>query len=326
MSSTVAVDPMAGADAVASVLRSNLVMVTGKGGTGKTTTATALAVLGARMGRDTVLCEIDNQRPSVDAVFGRELGFEPTEVLPGLQACNIDFPGSLRAFVHRMVPVRRVVRLVLDNRMVSRFLDFTPGSRELVIMSRLGELAEAHDLVVVDMPASGHAFSLLDVLRSARGLFRSGPVRTLAENLTEVVQARDTRLVFVALPEEMVVNETLETLQRMRSGELVGGPPTVILNRATLPSMTEGERELIRRLSTQELDPAAQEFVRAGTWEDRLEQATAASIGRLQEAFSHPPALVPPSGGGGVPREIVQAVAVHLGRMVGLARRDVQWT
>lgn len=311
---------------VRSLLDSRLLMVTGKGGTGKTTYAAALAVLGARLGKRTLLVEIDNQRPSTSAVFGVEPPFEPVTVQPGLSLCNIDFSGALQAFVHKMVPVRRVVRLVLENRMVGRFLDFTPGSRELVIMSRLGTLVEANDLVVVDMPASGHAYSLLDILRSARGLFRSGPVRTLAESLTEVIQAPTTRLAFVALPEEMVVNETLETVERMRRGGMIGGPPAVLLNRATLPSLTGPERELIGRLSEASLDPLAKEFVRAGRWEDRLEQATSEAVDRLGNAFEDPPVLIPPSGGGGVPSAIVSAVAVHLGRGVGLTRRDVEWT
>jgi anion-transporting ArsA/GET3 family ATPase len=320
------VDPRAGADAVRAVLNSNLVLVTGKGGTGKTTAAAALAVVGARLGRRTVLCEIDNQRPSVDAVFERQLDFTPTPLMPNLHGCNIDFSGALAAFVHRMVPMRRVVKLVLENRMINKFLDFTPGSRELVIMSRLGELADEYDLVVVDMPASGHAFSLLDVLRSARGLFRSGPVKALAERLSEQVRESSTRLVFVALPEEMVVNETLETLERMRTSGVVGGDPLVLLNRATLPSMTVGERQLIDRLAQAELAVLAREFVRAGRWEDRLEQATSTSISRLSVAFPGPPVLVPPAGGSGGPRENVSAVAVHIGRLVGLTRREVEWT
>jgi anion-transporting ArsA/GET3 family ATPase len=305
---------------------SKLIMVTGKGGTGKTTFACALALLGARLGRRTVLCEIDNQRPSCGAVFGRVPRFEPVDVLPNLSLSNIEFTGSLEGFIEQMVPMPRVVRLVLENKMVHRFLDFTPGSRELVIMSRLGALCDQNDLVVVDMPASGHAFSLLDILRSARGLFRSGPVRAHAEHLTERLRAATSRLVFVALPEEMVVNETLETMDRMAAAALIGGPPVVLLNRATLPSLTTDERSLLARLAEQPLDPVAREFVRAGRWEDRLEQATKTSVDRLRERFGHEPPLIPPAGGGGVPREIVTTVAVHLGRQVGLTRREVQWT
>lgn len=310
---------------VASLLDSRLVMVTGKGGTGKTTYAAALAVLGAAKGRRTLLCEIDNQRPSTAAIFGVLPEHEPREVRANLSICNVRFADALTAFIHQMVPVRRVVRLVLENKIVQRFLDFTPGSRELVTLARIGSLVDQYDLVIVDMPASGHAFSLLDVLRSAIGLFRSGPVRTLAHDLQGLVRRPGTRMVFVALPEEMVVNETLETYERMRVGEVLGGDPVVFLNRATLPSLTDPERDLIARLSTLALDPLALEFVRAGRWEDQLEQATAAARDRLGEAFPGGVVLVPPAGAGGVPRHTVASVAVNLGRQVGVTRRDLPW-
>lgn len=320
-----AAEPSA-ATSVVSLMEARLVMVTGKGGTGKTTFASALAVLGAAKGKRTVLVEIDNQRPSTAAVFGRTPAYVPHEVLPGLSITNITFIDALTSFVEEIVPVRRVVKLVLENKIVQRFLDFTPGSRELVTLARLGQLTKSYDLVVVDMPASGHAFSLLDVLRSAIGLFRSGPVRALAHELGDLIRDGRTRLVLVALPEEMVINETLETVDRLREGLLVGGPPVVFLNRATLPSMTDEERELVRRLGEVETDELGREFVRAGRWEDELEQATAVARDRLAASFTETPVLVPPAGPGGVPRAVVLAIAVHVGRLVGLTRRELPWT
>jgi hypothetical protein len=184
---------------------------------------------------------------------------------------------------------------------------------------------EDYDLVIVDMPASGHAFSLLDVVRSALGLFRSGPVRKLATELRQLLHHAGTRVVFVALPEEMVVNETLETFDRMRAARVIGGESVVFLNRATRPSLTAEERELMAQLAALDLDPLAGEFVRAGRWEDQLEQATYEARDRLGQAFSESPVLVPPAEAGGLPRQIVESVSVHLGRLVGVTRRDLPW-
>ena len=308
------------------LLDSRLIMVTGKGGTGKTTYAAALATLAAAQGRRTCLCELDNQRPSMPAIFGTEAGFDPVEVRPNLFVCNIRWSEALRAYLASMIPVRRVVRLILDNQIVGRFVDFTPGSQELVSLSIVGNLVDEYDVVVVDMPASGHAFSLLDVTRSALGLFRSGPVRRRAGELTELILAETTRMVYVALPEEMVVNETLETFEKMKDYNMIGGQPMVFLNRATLPSLTDEERSLIQRLTDRDLDGIEGEFVRAGRWEDQLEQATLNSQHRLTESLPVEPILVPPSGAGGVPKEVVGSVAVHLGRLVGLSRRALAWT
>ncbi len=309
------------------LLDSRLVMVTGKGGTGKTTYAAALAVLGAVRGRRSVVVELDNQRPSLTAVFHKEPRFQPAPVRLNLDLANLAWEGALHAYIESVVPSRRVTNLILNNPVVGRFLDFTPGSREMVILSAVGALVEKYDLVVVDMPASGHAFSLLDITRSALGLFRSGPVRTRATELKSLIGDSRTQVVLVALPEEMVVNETLETIARMRSFQMLHHQPTVFLNRATLPSLTEVERELLRRLvAAEDLLPLEREFVLAGRWEDGLEQATATAQRVLAEQLGVSPLLVPPSVPGGVPRDTVEAVAVHLGRSVGATRREIAWT
>lgn len=310
---------------VQSLLDSRLVLVTGKGGTGKTTYAAALALLGAAKGRRTLLCEVDTDRPSMSAIFGAPPATVPTRVQPHLDLVNVHWDVALAEYLRRYLPSRRIVGRVLENKVVRRFLDFAPGARELFILSRLVDLVGDYELVVVDMHASGHAFSLLDITRSAVGLFRSGPMLTRAKQIIETVQAKDTRMVFVCLPEEMVVNETLETVQRMRDSQLLGGEPAIFLNRATLPSLTEGERVLIARLAQQELGTDAREFVRAGFWEDALEQATALSQQRLTESFGTAPVLVPPTGAGGVPRHVVAGIAAHLGRMVGVSRRELPW-
>lgn len=307
------------------LLDDRLVFVTGKGGTGKTTTAAALAVLLAAKGRRTLLCEVDNQRPSLAPIFGRDAGFEPVRMHERLDVANLVWPASLVAYLQRMIPMGRIVKAILDNEMVRRFLDFVPGSQELVTLSAIVDLVGRYDVVVVDLPASGHAFSMLDITRSALGLFRGGPIRGRVEELRAVLRAPTTRMVFVGLPEEMVVNETIETVDKMRAAGLLGGDPLVVLNRATVPSFTDDERTLLDRLSAAGLGTEAEEFLAAGRWERALEEAAAEAIARLSLHFGAPPVLVAPAGGVRAPRDVVREVAVALGRPLGLARRDLTW-
>jgi len=310
---------------VESLLASRLLLVTGKGGTGKTSFSAALAVLGAVKGRRTLLAEVDTHRPSMGAIFGKPPPPKPEKVLPNLDLVNVHWDTALAEYMKRYLRSGRLVDGILSNKVVRRFLDFAPGARELFILSRLGDLAADYDLMVVDLHATGHAFALLDITRSAVGLFRSGPMLARAQQLVDVVRAPDTRMVFVAIPEEMVVNETLETLDRMQKAQLLGGPPAVFLNRSTLPSLAEPERLLIQRFADQALDPLAREFVRAGYWEDALEQATAEAQQRVSEVFPEPAVLVPPTHSGGAPRHVVSGIAVHLGRHVGVTRRELPW-
>jgi anion-transporting ArsA/GET3 family ATPase len=195
-----------------------------------------------------------------------------------------------------------------------------------VTLSALADHVGGYDVVVADLPASGHAFSLLDITRSALGLFRSGPVRTRATELRALLGQKTTRLALVALPEEMVVNETIETRERLERYELLSRTPAVFLNKATLPTLTADERTLLARLSEAKLDPLQAEFVRAGRWEDELEQGTADARDRLRVAFGEEPLLVPPAPPGGIAQQVVESVSVHLGRLVGVTRRELQWT
>ncbi|MEZ4321320.1 MAG: ArsA-related P-loop ATPase [Myxococcota bacterium] len=306
---------------VEGLLEGRLTLVTGKGGTGKSSVAAALAVLGAARGRRVLLAELDMSRPTLTGMFGVEPRDTPRTVQPRLDVVNICYGPSLERFIGSVVPVRRIVRMVVSNPIIRRFLDFTPGAREMVTLSTLIELGHDYDLVIVDLPASGHAFSLLDVTRSALGLFRSGPMRQRARAIRDVLESDTTRLALVALPEEMVVNETLETHARFAEFGLLGQRPTVFLNRATLPTLTDDERTLLDRLSALELAGPAEEFVRAGRWEDQLEQETHHALTRL-EALADP-VLIPPGTEGGRPCDIVRSIAVSLGRHVGVTRRQL---
>ena len=120
--------------------------------------------------------------------------------------------------------------------------------------------------------------------------------------------------------------QTIETHQRLKQANVMRLPPIVLLNRATPPSLTQVERSLLQRLSQVELSPEQQEFVGAARWEDGLEQGTKNAIERLESTFSSQPILVPLSSDIGQPRKVVGSVAVHLGRKVGVTRRELAWT
>ncbi len=306
---------------VRKLLRSRLILVTGKGGTGKTTVSAALGRLSADRGVRTIVAEVDTFRPALTPMLGLRPGYQPTKVSDNLDICNISWRDALVEWLKSHVPGQRVVRKILDNKLVQTFLDATPGLRETVILSRVITLLDQYDRVVVDMPASGHAISLLGVPNVAIGLMRGGPIRERAEVILRHLSAPTTSLVIVGLPEEMVVNETVELWQRLQKEVPTLQRPLIVLNRAALPSLSTDERTLLERLEklpADSISPAQQELIRAGRWEATLESSTAESLARLDQELGVevvPVARLGALGGfDGGPARIVQQVASTLAR------------
>ncbi len=305
--------------AVEQLLSQRLLFVTGKGGTGKTTLASAIGRLAAERGKRTIICEIDIQNPSLTPVFGVAPTWAPQWVSKNLAVCNLDWNNALEEWLERTVPGQRVVKLILSNPVVQVFLDATPGSREVVILSKIASLAESWDLVIIDMPASGHAIGMLRVPNLALRLMSAGPIRKRAEEVLTLFARRDTALVLVALPEEMVVNETVETYNAIRAEVPRLNVPAVVLNRAAAPSLNEDERALLGRLAAAGLPGSdAHELLVAGQWEAGLEQDTAEAMSRLSAEIGAAVLSFPRLGtlGGfeGGPERVVQQLASALAR------------
>jgi anion-transporting ArsA/GET3 family ATPase len=281
------------------LLQSHVVFVSGKGGTGKTTFAAAFAKHAAASGRSVCLMEVDSQRAALIDLFDVEPPYEPLEVAPGLSICNATWMECLVDWLKSVVPVDRLVRIILDNPMVRPFLEATPGAREVVILSRLVELSRRFELVVVDMPASGHARALLRIPLVALEVFRSGPVFERCSEVVALYQQPSTRLVLMSLPEEMVVTETIETARALRTEVPALVPSLIVLNRALTPVLTEHEQVLLVRLAAWSeaatgVSTEAADLVRAGRWEARRESGTAEALERMQKAGLPEVLLVPP--------------------------------
>ncbi len=257
-------------------------MLTGKGGTGKTRVSAAVGLAAGETGRRVLVAEVDAQRSALEEAFGHSLSYNPVEVAPNVWACNITFKKAMVDWLDRTVRASKIVALILNNPMVQVFLNVTPGARELVVLSRVTAYLEEFDQVIVDLPASGHAVNFLKIPDTAYRLMRAGPIHQRAGEILEELRGPNTALGIVALPEEMVVNETVELYTRL--GEILPDldVPLVFLNRCAAPTMTDDEHKLLARLSaSKDLGTEAEELLLAGRWDAELERATAESLGRL---------------------------------------------
>ncbi len=259
-----------------------LLMLTGKGGTGKTRVAAALALASGAPNHRVLVVEVDSQRSALEEAYGVPINDVPTPITEHVWAANITFQPALKDWLKRTVRASRIIGLILGNPMVQVFLDVTPGAREIVVLSAIVGHLENFDQVIVDMPASGHAVSMLKIPDTAHRLMRTGPIHNRAGEVMDVLRGPDTAMGIVALPEEMVVNETVELFENL--GKILPDldVPLVFLNKCAAPMMTDDEHKLLARLSaSKNLTEEARELLLAGRWDAQLEKATADTLGRL---------------------------------------------
>jgi len=227
-----------------------LIVVTGKGGVGRTTMAAALAEIGAASGRRTVLCEVSGQSAVPQAYGNRPaIGGKETTLGPNLAATTIDPDEALREWI-RAQAGPAVGRALGASRSFAQFVAAAPGARELVTITKAWELGPGrrwgrgkseHDLVVFEAPASGHGAAMLSSPRTFAQIAGRGPISDQAERVWELVTDLErTKLVAVATLAELPVSETVE-LDGWLNAELGRGLDLVICNRTIGGGYTDKE-------------------------------------------------------------------------------------
>jgi anion-transporting ArsA/GET3 family ATPase len=199
------------------------VVVTGKGGVGKTTVAAALGLVAARRGLRTIVAEVQ-RRDDVSRALGGE-GMQEEELAPGLHHVSIDPELAMELYLADQLPAA-LAEVLSSSRTFSYLAAATPGMRELLTVGKVWELAqedrrtpgaEPYDLVVLDAPATGHGVAVLSAPRTFAQVARMGRIARQGRTIDAMVSdpAR-TGVVAVARPEEMPVNETLALQDALR--------------------------------------------------------------------------------------------------------------
>lgn len=208
------------------------ILVMGKGGVGRSTVAAALGLAAARSGRKTCVAELYGQGrvASVLDLDGR--AFLPRAVVPNLDTLSLTPAECLEDFARRKLKLDRFIRPLLNNRMVSSFIDAVPGLHDLLQLGKLENLLfeplpldPRYDVIIVDAPATGHGLTLLSAARTMTDMARMGPFHDLARVIEDLLSdPRNTAIVLVSLPEDLPVNETLELIAALEADRaLLGG-------------------------------------------------------------------------------------------------------
>ena len=230
-----------------------LVILSGKGGVGKSVVGMALALAAHRRGKRVLFVE-------VDAPFGaaRVLGDEP-----GLSSLNLDPAEVMDEYVRQTVRVDLLARKVLDSPVYRRFFAAAPGLPDLMVLGKIMVLVEAHarwsqrplhDLVIVDAPATGHGLAFLKVPLAASQAVPVGPVGKNARRILRLLRDPErTALGIVAIPEEMAAVEAAE-LHRMATAEIGVAPRVLFLNQCHERRLSDGDEREVLRLSASRAD------------------------------------------------------------------------
>ncbi|HEX8075788.1 MAG TPA: ArsA family ATPase [Thermoleophilaceae bacterium] len=287
---------------MSALIDKRLVFVAGKGGVGRTTVAASLGLAAARAGKRTIVCEVARQE-RVSQAFKREgVGFNEAELAPNLYAISIDPQESLEEFLIDQVGSRRIAGLLFHNRIFEYLAAATPGLRELATIGKVWELAQLerrkrsdspYDLVIVDLPATGHGLAALRTPRTFGEIARVGPVRRKADLIDSFIRdPRQTGVVAVALPEEMPVAETVEFAGALER-ELGLRLEATVMN-AMLPERFSGaDAEAIERVNGGHGAPPVAAALRAALSEHRRARAQRAQLRRLKSGLDGPVVTLP---------------------------------
>ncbi len=239
-----------------SIFDHRLIINSGKGGTGKTTISAALAVIAAARGLRVLLVELDT-RDRFGPLFGvAPVGYEVRDLRPGIQAINLDPHLVMVDFFKTHVKVKRIYKQIVESRIWQYFYEAAPGLKELILMGKIWRLVgersffggrPTYDCVIVDAPATGHGFSLLNVPQAAyETLF--GPMKKNAEKIRDMVRdPKTTVLNIVTLPEEMPVNEAVE-LHRQARDTLKVAQGVLFMNAIYPPLLDPAEAKALEGL------------------------------------------------------------------------------
>ncbi len=259
-------------------LSTQLHVVTGKGGTGKTTVAAALAMSLADKGKRVLLCEVEGRQGIAQLFDVPPLPYEERKIAVGLgggevYALAIDPESALLEYLAMYYRLGRAGKALDRFGIIDFATTIAPGVRDVLLTGKVYEAARrrngngfAYDAVIMDAPPTGRITRFLNVNAEVAGLAKVGPIRRQADSIMQMMRSDDTHVHLVTVLEEMPVQETIDGIAELQSERLPVG--SVILNLVRPPLLSVGTREaleagklttskVVQSLAKASLEPAA---------------------------------------------------------------------
>jgi anion-transporting ArsA/GET3 family ATPase len=216
--------------------------VTGKGGTGKSTIAAALALTLAAGGRKVLLVEVEGRQGIAQLFDVPPLPYQEVKIATAerggqVNALAIDIEAAFLEYLDMFYNLGIAGRAMRRIGAIEFATTIAPGLRDVLLTGKIKESVvrvdktrlPVYDAVVVDAPPTGRIARFLDVTQAVSDLAKGGPVHGQAEGVVKLLHSEQTAIHLVTLLEALPVQETLEAIEELAEMELPIG--SVIVNR-----------------------------------------------------------------------------------------------
>jgi anion-transporting ArsA/GET3 family ATPase len=227
----------------------SLVVVTGKGGVGKSVVCAALGRALHAAGRRVLLMEVDPRETLHELAGTPPTGGELTALAPGLFLQNLSPHRIIEDIVRDHLKIGWLVKRVSSSPVFTHFVDAAPGLKELAVLGHALRLVRGYDrqraglidTVVLDAPASGHGLALLTAPSVTASVIDEGPFARMSRELAALVRdPESSATVVVTHAEEMPVQEACELRSRLLTR--LERPPDLLVVNALYPPVPRGVR------------------------------------------------------------------------------------
>lgn len=236
--------------------QTRLHIVSGKGGTGKTTIAAALAIALARQGKRVLIAEVEgrqgiSQTFNVPPLSGQDERLFADRSGGEVYGISVDAKESLMEYLQMFYKLGRAGTVLEKAGAIDFATTIAPGVRDVLLIGKVYEAAGrreggrrsrgglVYDAVVLDAPPTGRIVRFLNVNHEVAGVARVGPIKSQADSVNRMVRHHTTHIHLVTLLEEMPVQETIDAIGELRAADLNVG--AVIVNQVRDPLLTDAE-------------------------------------------------------------------------------------
>ena len=232
------------------LLNRRIVVLSGKGGVGKSVLTATLAWIASRTGKRVLIVELDTIEtiPHFFGVSGVE-SYKEIPLYENISSFHIDGKSALQEYLRLMLKSKKVTERIFRSPVYQYFVEVAPGLKELMTIGKIWDMEQAtlpgstkprFDLFVVDTPATGHTSSYFRMPQTAVKTIRRGFVKKEAQKVADLLQDPEKVLFnIVTTLEEMPVNEALE-LYSVLVNELELPVGCIFANKM-YPAFPEGE-------------------------------------------------------------------------------------